>query len=1084
MLNYSEKSKQIRQTTSQREKIIDNVTRLYISVLKSDSEITAYEINILYSLLINIFRRESISWEVYIRQVVNDVIDIESVLTFLNQNLTGLDKIRILLSIIVMSFTEDNFSISDITYILDLAKKLNIETDGFMDMIAAIEHQSNETVAIKGFKYINYIDDSIFTDYLLFGRGERSNIQFSNKKVYSSEFLIFMVDKFVFLGTNNHVSAEIDGKSLQPNQLVFLPRGCKIRISSMVFDYKCLNELYKNQQMYDVIDFRKTDYNFKLINNHNKFSININNGTVFKNQKLLPKNRSIDIMYDDQLQIKGYAVFSLLDVIRERGEIGVENIKPKELFIIFNEDFFSISRSDSSKSLGHIEINDNKYLLTPTKKNWDIYLNNKRIDDTTQIFLNTDIITINKKNFRLNQFFDLIEIPFEVEHINFLDIKHFYPDGNLAIDSISFEAEKNGLIGILGQSGCGKSTFLKCIAGEIIPSYGNIKYDGKNFYQNINFYSQFVGYVPQEDLLFSNLTVYENLYYRGRLRMPKLSYENLDQKIRNILFNTNLGHRTNTLVGDIKKKFLSGGERRRLNIALELLFEPTVLICDEPTSGLSFSDAEQIIDSLRKFADQEKIVIITIHQPSYPVYMTFDKVLLMDKGGKQVYFGTPQDSWEYFDTELSQINSPKHILQKKEAQLPEYLYSVIEYPEYKANGEVVYEQVAQNIIVKRKFSPEYWRDKYKRKMLFDLIHLDASAAKSNKSQTKKRDKNDFSTNFTQLYAFIKRSLKMKMRSRTNLFITFAEAPLLAIIIAFILRLEVNGKGYSFYQNINLGIFIFISVIVFIFLGLSNSIEEIISERKNLLREKLLNLRMSHYLISKFVVLGLFAVVQVILYYLTSSLILGIKGMFFPYFFYLTLSAISGYSVGLLISTFLSDSKAIINILPLILIPQIIFGGAIIEYEKMNRNIKLVDTNPIPEIVQVMPSRWLFEGLYIAQAIRNPYDASIKSIDKKRDKIKDLKGDKLIKEQNKIYNDIAIKTKKYPKNKYTNQYLSLSVSMMDGKFLNSNKNVFLSSFKILFSKRFSTYYYNMLISLFYILILNVLSVIKLKFFYKE
>ena len=125
--------------------------------------------------------------------------------------------------------------------------------------------------------------------------------------------------------------------------------------------------------------------------------------------------------------------------------------------------------------------------------------------------------------------------------------------------------------------------------------------------------------------------------------MPKLSYEYLDQKIRNILFNTNLGHRTNTLVGDIKKKFLSGGERRRLNIALELLFEPTVLICDEPTSGLSFSDAEQIIDSLRKFADQGKVVIITIHQPTSPVYMSFDKVLLMDKGGKQV-FSVPQPS--------------------------------------------------------------------------------------------------------------------------------------------------------------------------------------------------------------------------------------------------------------------------------------------------------------------------------------------------------------------------------------------------------------------------------------------------------
>ncbi|MDD2649802.1 MAG: ABC transporter ATP-binding protein [Candidatus Cloacimonetes bacterium] len=673
----NERSKRIRRTSSQREKIIDNVTRLYVSVLKSDSdkEISPYEINILYSLLINMFRRESISWEVYIRQVVSDKIDINSVLLFLNQNLSGLDKVRILLSLIVMAFTEEDFSISDITYILDLAKKLDLETDGFMDMITAIEHQAKDSVSIKGFRYINMIDESIFSDYLLFGRTDKCNIQFGNKKVYANEFVIFMIDKFVFLGTSHHVSSELDGKTLLPNQLYIMSRDHKLRISNQVIDYNCIYELYKNQQTYDVIDFKKQDYNFKIINNHNKYSININVGTVFKNQKLLPKNRSIEIYYDDQLQIKGYSVFTLLDVIKERGEIGVDYVRPKELFIIFDEDFFSVSRNDTSKTIGYLEIKDNKYYLSPTKKNWDIYLNNKMIEETAQIFLNTDIITINKKNFRLNQFFDLIEIPFEVEHINFLDIKHFHRDGNLAVDSISFEAEKNELIGVLGQSGCGKSTFLKCIAGEIIPSYGNIKYDGKSFYQNINFYSQFIGYVPQEDLLFSNLTVYENLYYRGRLRMPKLSYEYLDQKIRNILFNTNLGHRTNTLVGDIKKKFLSGGERRRLNIALELLFEPTVLICDEPTSGLSFSDAEQIIDSLRKFADQGKVVIITIHQPTSPVYMSFDKVLLMDKGGKQVFFGTPTESWDYFDLELAQVNyQHQAITQRKDAQLPEYLY--------------------------------------------------------------------------------------------------------------------------------------------------------------------------------------------------------------------------------------------------------------------------------------------------------------------------------------------------------------------------------------------------------------------------
>ncbi|HOD54777.1 MAG TPA: ATP-binding cassette domain-containing protein, partial [Candidatus Cloacimonadota bacterium] len=768
-----------------------------------------------------------------------------------------------------------------------------------------------------------------------------------------------------------------------------------------------------------------------------------------------------------------------------RGEIGVENIIPKELYIIFDEDFFSISRTDTSKTIGYIEIQDGKYYLYPPRKNWDFYLNNKKVNETTQFFLNTDVLTINKKNFRLNQFYDLIEIPFEIEQINILDLKHFHRDGQLAVDSISLEVEKNQLIGILGQSGCGKSTFLKCIAGEIIPTYGNILYDGKNFYQNINFYSQFVGYVPQEDLLFSNLTVYENLFYRGRLRMPKLSKEYLDQKIRNILFNTNLSHRMNTLVGDIKKKFLSGGERRRLNIALELLFEPTILICDEPTSGLSFSDAEQIIDSLRKFADQGKVVIITIHQPSSPVYMSFDKVLLMDKTGKQVFFGSPDESWRYFDSELGLIKKDIKVLtQKRDSKLPEYIYSIIEYPEYKDNGEIVYEQVSRNAVIKRKFSPDYWRDKYKRKMLFDLIQYDNSSVKVNKVHIRKRKRNDLYSNLVQLLAFVKRSMITKMRSRTNLFITFGEAPILGIIIAFILRLQVTNSGYSFYQNVNLGIYIFISVIVFIFLGLSNSIEEILSERKNLLREKLLNFRMSHYLISKCIVLGLFAVAQVILYYVVSSYILGIKGMFLPYFIYLFLSAVSGFSIGLLISSFLSDSKAIINILPLILIPQIIFGGAIIEYEKMNRNIKLVDANPIPEVVQVMPSRWLFEGLYVSQAKLNPYDKAVESLDKKRKSLNGLSGQSYLSELNQIYKDISVKTKKYPKDQFTNQYLNLSVSLMDGKFLNTNKNIFLSSYKTFYEKRYPTIYFNLIVSLVFIFLLNLISVLKLKFFYKE
>jgi len=207
-------------------------------------------------------------------------------------------------------------------------------------------------------------------------------------------------------------------------------------------------------------------------------------------------------------------------------------------------------------------------------------------------------------------------------------------------------------------------------------------------------------------------------------------------------------------------------------------------------------------------------------------------------------------------------------------------------------------------------------------------------------------------------------------------------------------------------------------------------------------------------------------------------------MFLPYFIYLFLSAVSGFSIGLLISSFLSDSKAIINILPLILIPQIIFGGAIIEYEKMNRNIKLVDANPIPEVVQVMPSRWLFEGLYVSQAKLNPYDKAVESLDKKRKSLNGLSGQSYLSELNQIYKDISVKTKKYPKDQFTNQYLNLSVSLMDGKFLNTNKNIFLSSYKTFYEKRYPTIYFNLIVSLVFIFLLNLISVLKLKFFYKE
>ena len=1075
----------VRQTTEERKKIIDNVTRLYVSLLKTDNEITPYEIDVLYSLLISIFRRESISWEVHIRKVIESVTNQDDVISYLNKKLIALDKTRILLSIIVMANSDNNFSISEITQILDLTNKMDLETDGFMNIITAIEYSSQDPVSIKGFRYFNSLNQSIFSDYLLFGSAENCDVRFTNKNLSNQELMVFMIDKYLFVGTNKKTVAKINNKQLNPNELYIFPQHANLTLNATNFNFESLVRIYENRDIYDTIDFKKKDYDFKIINIMNHYSISLASGTVFRNGETIPKNRTIDLFYDDVLQIKSYANFSLLDIIRERTMIGVENMVPKELFINFENDFYTISRSESTNSIAFIEINNGQFSLFPPRRGWDVFINNERVTQETPIHINTDILTINKKNFRINSFYDLIGIPFEVDHINLLDIKHFHPDGHLALDGLSFEIQKGQLIGILGQSGCGKSTLLKTMVAELFPTYGSIVIDGKDFYQNLNYYSQYMGYVPQDDLLFSHLTVFENLYYRGRLRMPKISEEYLSQKINNILFQTNLVHRKNNRVGDLNNKFLSGGERKRLNIALELLFEPTIIICDEPTSGLSYTDTEQIIELLKSISDQGKIVVITIHQPSSQIFGQFDKVLLMDKGGKQVFYGEPDEAYNYFEQELAIISShSERLLKKKNRKEPDFMYSLIEYPEYSDNGEPIYEQLDQNIVMKRKFPPEYWRDKFKRKMLFDLIQYDYEPKKQKKIITRTRNKMDLHSHLVQLINFFKRNLVMKMRNHANIIITFAEAPLLALIIGFILRLAPNHETYSYYKNINIGIYIFISIIVFIFLGLSNSIEEILSEKKNIIREKMLNYKISYFLFSKLGVLAIFSIVQVALYTVVSSLILGLKGMLLPNMGFLFAASVIGFSLGLCISSFLNDRKAIINILPLVLIPQIIFAGAVIEFEKMNHKIKIVEQNTIPELVQIIPSRWLFEGMYTAQADLNPYDYHLGKIRKNILTLHMNGQNDTSMEMNKQYSQLVKVPIDYPKLKYTNEYINLTVNLMTGRFLNTEKNIFLSSYKTFTGKKINTYIYNMFVILLYTLMLNMITLIRLKYFYKD
>jgi ABC-type multidrug transport system permease subunit len=330
---------------------------------------------------------------------------------------------------------------------------------------------------------------------------------------------------------------------------------------------------------------------------------------------------------------------------------------------------------------------------------------------------------------------------------------------------------------------------------------------------------------------------------------------------------------------------------------------------------------------------------------------------------------------------------------------------------------------------------------------------------------------------------------MKFRGRTNQIITFIEAPLLALIIAFILR-HTTSASYSYHDNNNIFIYIFVSLIAFIFLGMSNSIEEILGERRIVLRERLMNLKMSSYLLSKIITLCFFGFVQAVLYQAIAALILGVKGLGLSSILYFFLASMVGNSIGLLCSAFIKENRVIINLLPLILIPQIIFGGAVIEFERMNRNLTLWQRHPIPEVVQAIPSRWLFEGLTTAYAKNTKFHRALRKIEKKElTYLQDYRNAAITskefqKRRAEVYYAKTAIAEKWDPNEIVNSYLNSAVSMMDGKVMNTERNEFMSSYKIWGTRSLRTWNFNALVILLFAFVLNLITWIKLKVYFKE
>src|SRR2546423_1787097 len=395
-----------------------------------------------------------------------------------------------------------------------------------------------------------------------------------------------------------------------------------------------------------------------------------------------------------------------------------------------------------------------------------------------------------------------------------------------------------------------------------------------------------------------------------------------------------------------------------------------------------------------------KIIIVTIHQPSSKLFQMFHKAILLDKGGRLVFFGTPTEMLRYFAEaeHQHQFGADLGACPSCGTTRPEFIFDVLETPLRDLSGDIIYEENNRGQLVpSRRYAPEFWRDKYEAfRLIQDVKQVSlrkepvAPVPASAPVQRKTRVPFRWHDEWTQLRTLLKRAFISKLRNRGNLIIAIGVAPVLAFLIATILRYSDSGK-YDFASAYHIPTFLFLTLIVAMFLGLTNSADDIIRDRVVLQRERNLNVRISYYVFSKTISLGVFALIQCILFVLIGNYILEIRGMFWPYLGIVFMTAMSGVSLGLVVSCLVADPKTAANIVPLVLIPQIIMGGAMIKYEDMNRNLALVyaftrwfHEHPtsdetqrmdsrlqVPFVCEFVAMRWSYEELVVAQAKLNP-----------------------------------------------------------------------------------------------------------------
>jgi ABC-type multidrug transport system ATPase subunit len=547
------------------------------------------------------------------------------------------------------------------------------------------------------------------------------------------------------------------------------------------------------------------------------------------------------------------------------------------------------------------------------------------------------------------------------------EIEFRFRKSSHGIKNFSFQGSSGQLVGIMGGSGSGKSTLLKVLNGELKPSSGGIYINGRNLQKRSKELEGMIGYVPQDDLLVEELTVYQNLLFNAKLCLDGNTAAEIEESVTFLLKELDLYDARDLKVGSPLNKYISGGQRKRLNIALELIREPQLLFVDEPTSGLSSTDSENVIALLKDQTLKGKLVMCTIHQPSSELFKQFDHLIVLDRGGYPVYSGNPIDGITYFKKLTGRVDASESECGACGTVNPEEILSVMEARDVDEFGAYT---------SKRKYPPEEWYSHYQENIQKGIV------LKSEKIPVPAL-KFKVPGVFRQFLIFFKRNLLSKLADRQFMFIALLVAPVLAVILGFFSKYvsgnENDPHQYVFSQNENLPAYLFMAVIVALFLGMIIAAEEIYRDRKILERESFLNLNRSAYLISKVSLLFILSGIQMLMFVWVGNSIMEIKGLYFSYWLILFSTACFANLLGLLISDGLKSIVAIYVIVPFLLVPQILLAGVIVNFDKLH--YRFTSDQVVPLSGELMASRWAYEALAVNQFVNNAYQKPLFEIEK-------------------------------------------------------------------------------------------------------